>query len=350
MTNVWSNVVRGVALGDAWGDKFEFNSIRNLTKNDPRGSDIPAHLRITDDTQMTLYLADALSASWGEDMDTVKAVILKAFLDYRIDPDAGSRAPGVTVMGSLGKIAAGRSWQDGTNPTSDGSGTVMRTSPTAFLPEDRWVGVTAFAAAVTHGTANAVAAAILDVAMLRSIMVGTSTPGHLIVSALYMAEHAEEMGLLDVGEWLDGYEIPGGLKAGFDELARLLTIAHEAAFKLEADPWALESDPSLVITSTPGRGGGWRGHETLVIALLAADMFPDNPWEALRRAVVTDGDSDTIGAVAGGLLGALHPDVFTKAWESYLGPELRDRFEVRYVAWIEGLDVSFPPTKSLLDR
>jgi ADP-ribosylglycohydrolase len=336
MTNVWSNVIRGVALGDSWGDRLEFQSIDSLTRDNKMGPGIPEHLRITDDTQMTLYLADALSVSWGEDMDTVKAVIAKAFLDYRIDPD-NNRAPGNTVMGSLGRLAHGMPWQKATDSGSDGSGTVMRTSPTAFLPGDRWVGVTAYAAALTHGTANAVAAAILDAAVLRKIMEGGVQPGRLVVSAQYLAENPEEMGLLDVGEWLDGYEIPGGLKVGFDELARLLKIAHEAAFKLQADPWAgRESDPSLLITSSPGiRGGGWRSHETLVIALLAADMFPGEPWKALRRAVVTDGDSDTIGAVAGGLLGALYPGEFTGEWGD---GGFRNRFEPRYIRWIEEAD------------
>lgn len=339
----FGNVVRGVALGDAWGDPMEFDSIRNITKNDPRGLDIPEHLRITDDTQMTLYLADALSVSWGEDMDTVKAAIQKAYLEYAVDPD-NNRAPGMTVMGSLHQLGRGLPWQKATNPGSDGSGTVMRTSPTAFLPEDRWVGVTAFAAAITHGAANAIAAAILNAAVLRMVMETKLQEGRLVERALHMAENAEALGLLDVGEWLDGYEIPGGLKSGFDELARLLKIARNNLHGLQLIPWARNSDPSLVITSKPGRGGGWRAHETLVIALLAVDMFPGKPMEALRRAAVTDGDSDTIGAVAGGLLGALYPDTFIFFWDE----GLRDHFESRYVAWIEELDVRFPV--SLLAR
>jgi ADP-ribosylglycohydrolase len=94
---------------------------------------------------------------------------------------------------------------------------------------------------------------------------------------------------------------------------------------LKADPWATDSDPSLHIG-----GGGWRAHETLVIALLAADMLPDNPWLALRRSAATDGDSDTIGAVTGGILGAMYPTEFLAMWT-----ELRGRFEDRYVRWIE---------------
>ncbi len=74
----------------------------------------------------------------------------------------------------------------------------------------------------------------------------------------------------------------------------------------------------------------------LVIALLAVDMFPGNGWEAVRRSVTTDGDSDTIGAVTGALVGA-SGDAFLRSW-----PTLRHRFEPRYVRWIEWEADDFP--------
>ena len=60
MTSTWKNVVRGVAIGDAWGDPVEFRKIAKIVRTNVRGPDLPDRLRITDDTQMTLYLADAL--------------------------------------------------------------------------------------------------------------------------------------------------------------------------------------------------------------------------------------------------------------------------------------------------
>lgn len=322
----FSNVIRGVALGDAWGDPVEFNGIRSIVRDNPRGPELPAHLRITDDTQMTLFLADALDLANASSasVQVTKDLIERAFLDYYKDPDTGSRAPGTTVMGSLGRIDRGEPWQKGTNPNSDGSGTVMRTSPVAFLAEDRWVGVAAFAAAITHGAANAIAAAILNVAVLRNLLNGVVKPGMLVEHAAMLASNAESFGLLNTGEWLDGYEVPNGLQSGFDELVRLLGIAQSALPGLRANPWDLDSDPSLHITSKAPRGGGWRSHETLVIALLAVDMLPDAPMDALRRSAATDGDSDTIGAVTGALLGAAGTQ-----W-----PDVMDRFESRYQKWI----------------
>jgi len=329
---MWGNVLRGVAFGDAWGDPNEFDSITMLLKeNHGLGPDLPAHLRITDDTQMTLYLAKALNDSWGKSPDEVRAAIRKEFLTYGADPE-NYRAPGTTVMGSLGRLRSGMHWMRATSKGSDGSGSVMRTSPCAFLPEDRWVGITAYAAAITHGTPNAIAAAILDVAMLKLAMTGKTKAGSLLKDARLACQEAEVLGLTDTGEWLEGFEV--NLQEGFDELVRLIDIALAKLPKLQKDPWQDESaDPSLVISDSKWRGGGWRAHETLVIAMLAIDMIPKDEWMALRRAVVTDGDSDTIGAVTGALLGALHPDEFMLAWK-----EWGSNFEKIYQEWIEDAD------------
>lgn len=348
MTTLFGDIVRGVAFGDAWGDPTEFARIASITKNDPKGPELPAQLRITDDTQMTLFLADALDLSRDDEDFEVKLAIQEAFLEYYKDPDTGSRAPGGTVMGSLGALDRSGNWVAATNDHSDGSGTVMRTSACALLPQDKWVGVTAFAAAVTHGTANAIAAAILDVAILRELIEGYSEPGELVERALTLASDPDKYGLLEVGEWLDDYVIPGGLLSGFDELARLLLLAGDELPGLQSAPWALESDPSSLTQvfgeSIRFNGAGWRGHETLVVALLAVDMFPKDPWEGLRRAAITNGDSDTIGAVAGALLGAAWPGFFTDKWA-----EFGDRFETRYVNWIENEadDYEFEPSEPL---
>lgn len=338
----WGNVLRGVAFGDSWGYPNEFQSIDGLLKKGVipgLGPDLPDRLRITDDTQMTLYLAKALNDSWGADMVTVKQAIAANFKTYQHDPQ-NNRAPGTTVMGSLGRLSSsGLNWKDATSPSSDGSGTVMRTSPCAFLPEDRWVGITAFAAAITHGTANAIAAAILNVAILRNIMAGRVQAGGLLAHAQFLCDNFEATGN-ETGEWLEGYKVD--LEAGFAELARLIEGALKVLPLLQKNPWDRNSDPSLHVGGSTHGGGGWRGHETLVIALLAIDMFVDNDgdtsdcWMALRRSVTTDGDSDTIGAVTGGLLGAAYPGEFYAGWNDY-----SSQFEKIYVTWIEEADSYF---------
>lgn len=341
--SIWSNIVRGVAIGDAWGSPNEFQSITSLTRVNEQGPAMPKELEITDDTQMTLYLAAALDDSWGGTEDEVKAAIIDAYLIYAKDPD-NNRAPGVTVMSSLGRLRTVENpvvnWAQATSKTSDGCGSVMRATPTAFLPKDLWVGVTAFAAALTHGTPNAVAAAILNVALVRDLIEGKVKAPGLTQRAYETARDAEKLGLTEMGTWLNGLNIDLG--DGFDQLALTLSWTLKALPRLQAQPWAIDSDPSTVA----GMGGGWRAHDCLIAAILAVDMFPGRPYMALRRSVTTDGDSDSVGAVTGGLLGALYPTAFTSLWRRELkgGDTVRDRIEDRYVAWIENEADDYPFT------
>jgi ADP-ribosylglycohydrolase len=327
MTTTFGSVVRGVAIGDAWGNPIEFQQLASIVSTNPKGPEQPKGknaMWITDDTQMTLYLADALDLTRNDDIPDVKRAIMDAFREYKRDPEfSHGRAPGGTVSGSLSALGSGYNWKAATNKNSDGSGTAMRTHATAFLPEDRWVGATAFAAAVTHGSPNAIAAAILQAAVLRDIMAGLIPAGGLVEDALYLAQNADTLGLTATGTWLEDFEVD--LLEGFDELARLLVIAKENLPAFTEDPWAFESSPSDLIG-----GGGWRGHETVVIAFLSVDMIPNDPMDALRRSIVGSGDSDTVGAVTGALLGALSPGLFVAEWEKSV-----ENFEPRYVRWIE---------------
>lgn len=317
--NAWGTVLRGVAIGDAWGNPNEFQSIQSLTSRDRRGPELPAALEVTDDTQMTLYLARALGKQYGNRTVTdVQQAIADEFIRYTHDPDFASRAPGITVTNSLHRLESGLPWTQATDDYSDGCGTVMRVTPAAFTPDP--VGVAAFSAAITHGTANGIAAAILN-AELIGLIVGSGRnglPGQLSATALDMARRPGDYGLLDTGTWIDGLEVD--LHDGFDALAALLAQNVEVlASGYADDPWDI--DPCEV------GGGGWRAHECLAVALLAVDAFPADGWEALRRAVVTDGDSDSIGAVAGGLLGALHGQFWPEGTLS--------RLEPRYQRWID---------------
>lgn len=313
---VWGNVLRGVAIGDAWGNPNEFYGIGQLTARDRRGVDAPEFLEVTDDTQMTLYLARALNGAAGQPTAVTQKSIGEQFLAYLHDPDFAGRAPGVTVTNSLRRLERGVSWQDATDTYSDGCGTVMRVTPAAFAPG--YVGVAAFSAAITHGTANGIAAAILNAELIQVAKnSGTRVAGHLSEIALDMSRRPADYGLLDTGDWLDGF--PVALDAGFDALAQRFVTTTAALYGGYADdPW--QFDPCIA------GGEGWRAHECLATAVLCVDAFPHDAWQALRRAVNTNGDSDSIGAVAGGLLGALHGEFWPDG--------TLDRLEPRYQAEI----------------
>lgn len=53
-------------------------------------------------------------------------------------------------------------------------------------------------------------------------------------------------------------------------------------------------------------------------------MLPGEPVEALRRAATTGGDSDTLAANAGFVLGCVYGDVWPHHWLTRLEPRYRD--------------------------
>jgi ADP-ribosylglycohydrolase len=94
-------------------------------------------------------------------------------------------------------------------------------------------------------------------------------------------------------------------------------------------------------------GGGWVAEEALAIAVYAALVAADFR-DGVTLAVNHDGDSDSTGALAGSLLGALHGvDAIPKSWLDPL--ELRDAIVTvatdlyECVAWPLGDPVRMAP-------
>jgi ADP-ribosylglycohydrolase len=205
----------------------------------------------------------------------------------------------------------------------------MRVSPCGFLPDGLWQPVSAWQAATTHGGGAAIASALLAAAVLRRVLIA-SDPKALVSDGLL--GHAIELSHDDAmvstaAPWLIDHPRAGNLEAATDliragmvPVRAALQQARDVTPKFLADPWV--ADPSL-----PHYGGeGWRSPQALACALLCVDMLPDDPVEALRRAVTTGGDSDTLGAIAGFFLGSVHGDVWPQHWLT--------RLEPRYATWI----------------
>jgi ADP-ribosyl-[dinitrogen reductase] hydrolase len=66
-------------------------------------------------------------------------------------------------------------------------------------------------------------------------------------------------------------------------------------------------------------GAGWIAEEALAIALYAC-LCAEDVEHGLRIAVTHSGDSDSIGAIAGNILGLLYPNqVFSHPWAGQVG-------------------------------
>lgn len=327
----YRNALIGLAAGDAWGYQVEFTSYASMPAYPVAPP--PEVWRISDDTQMTLALHDAL-VQVGPHLDTIDVVtksITDHFLAWQSDPD-NTRAPGMTCLGSLSRLRAGAAWHDADGALErPGCGAVMRLVPAAFCPQEVWLGVTALQAVITHKHPRAIVAALLLADAVRAAPV---IRGRFLEHAIGQA-----MALLS-GEspWLhDEYlakamaplgDIAEVLVAGLhDRVVDALLDAWGSKCSLEELTVAEYGDPCI------GVGQGWESATATALGLLVADMATAAPgrrapldgFGALGWAATSSGDSDSIAAIAGGLIGAAHSDA--RFWPQ---AGVCPRFESRY--------------------
>ena len=296
----------GGAVGDALGYPVEFlreerieekygpEGIRTLTQGG-----VPA--KISDDTQMTLFAANALisqktnqsmgyeeclAGAYGEWLATqgeecglnlAREPRMWIYEDRRLH---ALRAPGNTCMSSLIQLTMDDYIHPAKN-NSCGCGTVMRAAPFGlaehFDPQysfgDAGIGVYKMAsldAMLTHGhpLARASSAALAHIVF------------RIVQYWLY-----EYNGLQDVIR---------GCIWGEPELKVLLDRAVELAL----------DDSVSDLDAIHELGEGWVAHEALAIAVFCAVRYQDDFAAAIRAAVNHKGDSDSTGAICGNILGA----------------------------------------------
>ena len=303
----------GGAVGDALGAPIEFTKLDELRQRFGRTGVVdfePGYGRrgaITDDTQMTLFTAEAL-IRWKHAARSGEAISLPAaghaaYLRWlstqgeaAYPPGAPGwlvglpglherRAPGTTCLSAL-KVGKGGSPCDPKND-SKGCGGVMRVAPVGLARLDDPFAAGCELAALTHGHAT----------------------GYL--AAGYFA--------LVVAELTDGAELRVACRKANARLVR--EPGHEEtltavgrALELAADGPSPEGVVSL--------GGGWVAEEALAIGLYCALISRDFAHGVLL-AVNHGGDSDSTGSIAGNLLGLIHGEGgIPNRWLE--GLELRD--------------------------
>lgn len=279
-------MLMGGALGDAMGAEIEFWPLDRIRRRFPAGIDrLLPHQgltgAITDDTQMTLFAAEGLVRAQSQSSRPLEELHCawlrwlatqgeRAHLPLDASPSGlcrdprlqTRRAPGTTCLSAL---RATTSPGAAARNDSKGCGGVMRLSPLAvcepFDPD-----LAAQSSALTHGHPIASAAAYVWSSLLRAAFEGRN-----------LAEAAER---------LSGKVEPG--------CARALQCALTAP--RDGRPETVEM-----------LGCGWVAEEAVAIALYAALAARDLD-HGLQIALVHSGDSDSTGAMAGSLLGLMHPD------------------------------------------
>lgn len=301
----------GGAAGDALGYTVEFNSlgvIKATYGNDGISAYEPVNgvAQISDDTQMTLFTADAL-AQLGDEPYSVDIALRYIKDDYlawfrtqgcqaRLAPHSpledipelhSRRAPGITCLSALGALSMGRAAEN----DSKGCGGAMRVAPVAHyaltcndmsaLDVAKLAGE---AARLTHlHPLGFISAAYVATLIYISCKNSSSNQGNLLYDSAPKA--------VSVIEELYG--------ADYAQAVRQMAKIADKAISMA------KGKDTLDIDNIRSLGEGWVGEEAVGIALYCALRHSDDFSAALRAAVNHDGDSDSTGAICGNILGAI---------------------------------------------
>lgn len=288
----------GGAIGDALGAIVEF-AFSPAELDSALGCAPPEHLPsplVTDDTQMSLFTAEAVIRTWvhssTKGIASLDDVTYRAYLRWlrtqqRSEPDErdddgwlighrelwSRRAPGNTCLGSL------RSGTYGTVEhrinASKGCGGVMRTAPIGLAyPPDQAYALGCSNAALTHGHDDGIAPAGLLARLIALLASGAD--------------------LLEAIESTAGFAETQPIAAGTAPLIRTAILLGVREQGFDRDELSREL------------GEGWVGHEALAIAIACALAHRGDPGRALWVAANHRGDSDSTASIAGQILGAAH--------------------------------------------
>jgi ADP-ribosylglycohydrolase len=298
----------GGAVGDALGAPVEFMSLDEIRGTFGRQGIrdfAPSYGRlgaITDDTQMTLFTAEGLIRGWlrGQTKGIVSypSVVAHAYLRWLLTqgrrpaceliPDSDgwlygqrelhhARAPGLMCLGALEEM---QGFGDRARNNSKGCGGVMRVAPVGLfawhgrhevVPHEDAFDLACELAALTHGHSTGQLAAGAFAVMVLSLTCGGSLPDAVDVAVGCLKKrpkHQETLHALERARALAKSKLPVT-----DAIAEL--------------------------------GEGWVAEEALAIAVYCA-LVAESLEEGVVYAVNHSGDSDSTGAIAGNLLGAMH--------------------------------------------
>lgn len=325
-----SGALFGLALGDALGAEAEFLSVAEIHRRfGPAGPEAPLGdpAPVTDDTQMTLAVGEALlDAARPYAAATAEAPLRRAFVAWAASPD-NDRAPGMTCLTACGLLGMGLPWTQATVAGSKGCGANMRVSPVGLVPDtapEARAALAQFQAALTHGHPTALAASDLTAWAVADLASG-SEPHTLPRRA---REYARSQRTVYHESWLGALwrrpfaTTPADFIArGWDECLGVLDrlgVALEQADR--------HADPCLIT------GEGWVAEEAFATGLLCFLLFPDDPVAALRRAAISSGDSDSLACLAGAFAGARHGlSAWPADWLARI--EYRSRLAALGAAW-----------------
>ena len=323
MENLWRNGIMGVVIGDALGRSVQFEDRSAVAKHpvtDMRGhgtTDLPAGTW-TDDSSLTLALLDSICKTDAIDLEHIMNNFVSWFENGEFTPFGFSFDIGLGTMRAIKEYElSGNPYTcGGTKESNNGNGSLMRIMPACLFCYEKGFD---------------------DKAAIKQIhAVGSLTHAHIrsniacglyyfMVKAIISGEGYTEFG-----------RVQEGLDHGFDYYEKELQ-SHE---ELKCYDRLRDLKQFAAVPESEIKSSGYVADtlEAAVWCLITTKSFED----ALLKAVNLGDDSDTVGAVTGGLAGLIYGNRYTngipakwmnaiqrKEWIEALCDEVNNRLEKR---------------------
>lgn len=281
----------GLALGDAYGRPLEFVSGERVRTTKVQ---LDSNLFMwTDDTHMSLYLADAVLQMPQKNFQEEEFghLVGTSFSLWFEDPLMPSTSPGNTCLAGVRNYRELNDWKLSGVKTSDGCGSVMRICPLGISYSGEVLDKAAeVSSLITHAHPNAIGACIAASRILRKALETGS------ITKVYIAQVADEM----EKQYPKATDVPKALRAAIEQSNR------------EDLEWLDEE-------AIPAGDGGWRAPSCLGLALTAVLRWGHNFALAIDKAARINGDSDSVACLAGMFIGAAKGlSALPSAWLSAL--------------------------------
>jgi len=266
----------GVAIGDTFGRAFENHSRKWIAERLSMDTYPPWEDRhYTDDTQMTLAIAELMATDLAFSKENLASFFIKA---YNRDPRAG-----YSIL-TRGQLTAGRDPQSFLTFLSEekrkerrSDGAAMRALPLGLHPDpEQVISLSCINAKTTHGHPHAIAASV-GVALLSHGLYYHKVSHHNVIPYIVS---------------LASHEMPEDVREHLMRLSRIPGFS-----------------PDVLLGQT-NISNGIPYEESLPFlgAVLSLVTHIGNlPEELLKQALLLGGDTDTVAAVALGAALIIHP-------------------------------------------
>ena len=294
----------GTACADALGRPVEHLTLEQIKKEYGESGilELPPDSPWTDDTQLMLVLARGLLRGAELELPELMDNIAEELVLWLDEPDLGA---GATTRGAALSLRDGVHWSK-SGISSKTCGSLMRAGILGFVYRNdpqKLVKVALVSGRITHSHPVSDAASIAGAYAVKLALDG--------VEPEKMFEP-----LLEVTEGIS------------QEFTDALEVSYEIAYSGMGDGEALKK-----------LGQGWYADETFALAYFCILRYPKDYKKAVQTAVNITGDSDSVGSVAGGILGAkLGIEAIPVSWiealkekeklEEIVGPLLEKYFQV----------------------